>query len=74
MGISPSGCPFGTHSVAVHTNDSLSKIEKFTYLRMVVENSAEEAISGLSLTATNYDEAIAIMGKRFGNKQQIVSI
>ena len=32
-----------------------------------------DAISGLSRTASNYEEAIAILKKRFGNKQQIIN-
>ena len=35
--------------------------------------SAYEAISGLSLTAANYDEAVAILKRRFGNKQLIIN-
>ncbi len=38
-----------------------------------MERVALEAISGLTLTAANYREAIAILEKRFGNKQQIVA-
>ena len=34
---------------------------------------ALDAISGLSLSASNYEEAIAILKKRFGNKQQIIN-
>eukprot|EP00731_Ephydatia_muelleri_P009492 Em0005g78a len=32
-----------------------------------------EAIAGLSLTSSNYDEAIAVLKKRFGNKQQLIA-
>ena len=35
--------------------------------------SALEAISGLTLTDGNYDEAIEILRKRFGNKQLIIN-
>ena len=35
--------------------------------------SASDAISGLSLTATNFEEAATILKKRFGNKQQIIN-
>ena len=38
-----------------------------------MEHSAKDVISGLSLTAANYDDAIAILEKKFGNKQQIIS-
>ena len=34
---------------------------------------ALDAISGLSLTASNYEDAVAILKKRFGNKQQIIN-
>ena len=61
------------YNAAIHRNNSLSKIEKFTYLIGIVEQSAEEAIRGLSLTDANYDEAITILEKRFGNKQQAIS-
>ena len=37
------------------------------------ERTAADAISGLSLTSTNYAEAIALLKKRFGNRQQIVN-
>ena len=52
---------------------SLSPIDKFNYLRSLVEKSAAEAISRLTLTADNYKEAVTILKKRFGNKQQIIT-
>ena len=39
----------------------------------MLEHSAAGAIAGLSLTASNYDEDIAILKKRFGNKQVIIN-
>ena len=39
----------------------------------LVESSAAEAIAGLTITAANYEEAIATLKKRFGNAQLIVS-
>ena len=57
---------------AIHSSDELSEIEKFNYLNSLLERSAKEAISGFSLTAINYREAIATLKKRFGGKQQIV--
>ena len=39
----------------------------------MLEGSAANAISGLSLTTANYSEAITILQKRFGNKQQVVN-
>lgn len=58
---------------AIHENPELSKVDKFNYLRSMVTHSALEAISGLTLTGANYDEAIEILRKRFGNKQLIIN-
>ena len=58
---------------SVHKNESLTAIDKFNYLNSLLERSAAEAISGLSLGASNYEEAIDILKARFGNKQQIIS-
>ena len=57
----------------IHENVELSDIEKFTYLRSLLTHGAADAISGLTLTASNYKEAIQILSKRYGNKQQIVN-
>ena len=58
---------------AVHDNSSISDVDKFNYLRSLVEWSAKEAIAGLTLSSANYHEAICILEKRFGNKKQIIS-
>ena len=58
---------------AIHANPDLSKVDKFNYLRSMESHSALEAISGLTLTGDNYDEAIEILQKRFGNKQLIIN-
>ena len=55
---------------SIHTNPILSSVDKFNYL---LESTAAKAIAGLTLTAANYDEAIATLKKRFGNPQLIVN-
>ena len=57
---------------AVHDNTDLSDIEKFNYLNSLVERTAKEAISGFSLTAGNYHEAVKTLQRRFGGEQQII--
>ena len=61
-----------TFEASVHKNKNLSPIEKFNYLISLLERSAAEAISVLTLTASNYYEAIKILKGIFGNKQQII--
>ena len=58
---------------AVHENNDISKIEKFNYLNSLLEGTAALTIEGLTLTADNYDSAIELLKKRFGNTQQIVA-
>ena len=45
---------------AIHTNDRLSEIDKFNYLRSLLESTASDAIAGLALSAANYGEAVEI--------------
>ena len=61
-----------SYNSAIHQNPDLSDIDKFNYLKSLLEKSAADAIAGLALTAANYDEAILILKKRFGNKKQII--
>ena len=61
-----------SYVVAIHSNSSLSDIEKFNYLRTFLEGPALEAIAGLTLTAANYQEAVEVLKQRFGNKQRII--
>ena len=62
-----------SYESAVHNNASLSDVNKFTYLKSLVLKSVKDAIEGLALTAANYEEAVAILKKRFGNQQLIIS-
>ena len=58
---------------AIRENESIDGITKFNYLKNLLTGEASSAISGLSLTADNYDEAMDILHKRFGNKQVLIS-
>ncbi|XP_055943575.1 uncharacterized protein LOC129974831 [Argiope bruennichi] len=58
---------------AVHDNASLSKVEKFNYLRSLLMGGAARAISGLTLTNENYDKAVEILKDRFGQRQAVIS-
>lgn len=58
---------------SIHLNTDLTDIDKFNYLRSLLESSALEAIAGLTLSSTNYMEAVSILKKRFGNKQSQIT-
>ncbi len=57
----------------IHSNEQLSDVDKFNYLRTLLERTAYDSIAGLTLSSTNYREAIEILKKRFGRKQLIIS-
>ena len=59
--------------MAVHDNSAISAVEKFTYLRSLVEGSAARAISGLQLTFANYSAALEVLRERFAQKQIIIN-
>ena len=58
---------------SIHKNPTFAPIDKFNYLNSLLMKPALDAISGLSLSASNYEEAIAILKRRFGNKQQTIN-
>ena len=64
---------WSTYESSIHLNSTLSAADKFTYLHSLLEGPAMRAIAGLKPTAPNYKEAIDILHKRFGDKQQIIS-
>ena len=58
---------------SVHQNTGLSAIDKFNYLRALLEGTAARSIQGLALTEGNYSAAIDILKERFGKPQHIIS-
>ena len=61
-----------SYEVAIHLNRSLSDIEKFNYLRSLLQGPAFDAITGLTLTAANYLEAVEVLETCFWDRQQII--
>jgi len=53
----------------VHANKALKnvdKVDKFNYLKSLLEGAALSAITGLALTDPNYANAVDILKERFG--------
>ena len=59
--------------VSIHSKDNLSCIDKFNYLKGCLRGEALAAISGLTLNNENYEEAVQLLGERFGNEQILIS-
>ena len=62
-----------SYQSAIHLNPDISKVNKFNYLRSLLDHTALDSINGLTLSSANYQQAIDILSKRFGNKQLIIS-
>ena len=58
---------------AVYENQELSEVQKFTYLRSTLKESALHAIEGFEVTVANYEHAVAAILHRFGRKRIIVA-
>lgn len=58
---------------AIHTNEQLSAVEKFRYLKSYLIGKSEAAISGLSVTEGNYQAAVDLLKERFGKTDVIVN-
>ncbi|XP_064635263.1 uncharacterized protein LOC135492635 [Lineus longissimus] len=58
---------------AIGTNDTLTPIEKFQFLRAQLEGEAYSTIAGLPLTDANYRHAFQLLKERYGEKQRIIS-
>ena len=58
---------------SVDRNPNLSTIDKFSYLKALLEGSAARSVQGFALTEANYTAATDILRERFGRKQQIIS-
>ena len=58
--------------VAVHNNDNVPAVQKFTYLRSVLEGIAYQTIEGFEVTSANYHHAVDALKHRFGRKRIII--
>lgn len=56
---------------AINQNSVLTNI-KFNYLRTLLKGSARDSIAGLTLTATNYTEVVALLNKRYRNSKLLL--
>lgn len=58
---------------SIQQNESINKIEKFVYLKSLLEYKALDAVSGFTLSEANYDNAIEILKQRFGRTDLVIS-
>ena len=63
---------WGIFDSSVNSHRTLDKISTFSYLKGLLKDKASDAISGLSLTSENYDEAVAILKSQFSDPQIVI--
>ncbi|XP_077268718.1 uncharacterized protein LOC143900848 [Temnothorax americanus] len=61
----------GFHSI-IHTNASISNVEKLQYLRGCLSGEASDVISSLEISELNYDVAWRLLKDRYNNKRVII--
>ncbi|OXA42259.1 hypothetical protein Fcan01_22707 [Folsomia candida] len=62
-----------TFEAAIHTNPSLSKVQKFTYLKSLLKGEAARFTADLTLTEANYDLAWIQLHERYQNRRKITT-
>ena len=60
-------------SAAVDSSPVLSGVQKFNYLRTLLQGEAARAVAGFPLTDANYSHSVEILKERFGQTQKIVN-
>ncbi|XP_062586234.1 protein hook homolog [Saccostrea cucullata] len=56
---------------AIHSNNTLTEVQKFNYLKSLLAEEASNTISGFALTHANYNRAIELLHERFVQKHKI---
>ena len=59
--------------VTIDNNESLTSIEKFSYLKGYLTGDAEKCIAGISLSADNYVQAWELLSEWYGNPHLVIS-
>ena len=59
---------------AVHQQQGLPPVAKFSYLKSILKGTAAMAISGVSVNNDNYDVALRLLKERFGRPEKIIEL
>ena len=60
------------YRAVINESETVPVVNKFTYLQSLLQGEADSAVSGLSLTAENYETAKDILVKRLGRPERII--
>jgi len=62
-----------SYKCSVHESKDIATVDKFNYLKSLLEGPAARCIQGLSITESNYMGAVELLQQRFGKPQQVIS-
>jgi len=60
-------------NVSFHSNEHISEVDKFSYLKTLLSGKALAVVKGFVLSTENYKEALGLLKERFGNPQVLIS-
>lgn len=63
---------FDTFNAVIHTNATLSDVQRFQYLRASLTGDASNVINSLEISDANYEVAWTLLKQRYDNKRIIV--
>ena len=63
-----------TFTHAVHENESISDVQKMTYLKNLVSGTAAQTIAGFKISSVNYAQALQLLKERYENKHVQISV
>ena len=63
-----------SYKSAVHDNRETSTVNKFNYLKLLLEGPAVCCIEGLPITEDNYHSAVDLLRHCFGRTQQVIMV
>ena len=55
----------------VNNNDALAEVDKFKYLKSLLNEPAKSTIAGFALTSANYQAAVDLLKRRYGRRDAI---
>ena len=58
---------------SIHENDSISNVQKLTYLKVLLKGDGASCISWFKITDENYEACVSLLKERYNNKQLTVS-
>ena len=60
-----------SYKSTIHTNESLADVDKFKYLKGLLDGPAKATVAGFALTAANYEAALKTLAERYGRDESI---